>query len=78
MHRGSGLGGGFLAPGLPCWSLIAKIGQSGSIFEVGLSKTFQASASGQLYLGVNDDYFGDNSGSWTAVITTGSAIPATP
>jgi hypothetical protein len=68
------MGGKFVAPGLPCWSLIGRIGQSGTIFEVGSSKSFVAASSGEVYLGVNDNYFGDNSGSWTASISiTGNA-----
>jgi hypothetical protein len=71
---GSGMGGRFLAPGLACWSLIGMIvergNEAGSIFEVGSSKTLRAKSSGELYLGVNDNYFGDNSGSWAANIFT--------
>jgi N-acetylneuraminic acid mutarotase len=57
-----------LAPGLTCFSLVARIG-NGVPFEVGTGLTWQAATSGRLGLGVNDDYFGDNSGSWTAAIT---------
>ncbi len=59
----------FVAPQQPCWSLVGKIGVNGSIFEVGTGTTFKAEASGELYLGVNDNNFGDNSGNWTASIS---------
>ena len=63
-----GLGGPFPAPGLPCWSLIGRIGELGVPFEVGSSVTLKAQTSGTLYLGVNDNYFPDNRGAWNASI----------
>jgi hypothetical protein len=57
-----------VAPGLTANMLVARIG-NGVPFAVGTGLTWQAAASGRLGLGVNDDYFGDNSGSWTAAIT---------
>ncbi|HLH54182.1 MAG TPA: hypothetical protein VKY92_11270, partial [Verrucomicrobiae bacterium] len=63
----------FVAPQLPCWSLLGRIGPSGSIFEVGAGRHFMSSANGELYLGVNDNFFGDNSGSWSATILGGHA-----
>jgi len=69
---------GFLAQGLPCWSLIGKIG-NGPVFPVGSSlQNFTAPSTGELYLGVNDtppDYF-DNIGEWQAEITTN--LPCVP
>lgn len=62
-------GGPFTAPGLPCWSLIGKIGTTGAPFEVGSELKFSAPASGELYLGVNDNYYPDNSGTWKSTIT---------
>ncbi|WP_423955593.1 hypothetical protein [Candidatus Binatus sp.] len=59
-----------IAPGLACWSLIGKIGANGAPFQVGAGVQFSAAASGELYLGVNDNVFGDNRGSWTATVTT--------
>jgi Zn-dependent protease with chaperone function len=59
----------FLAPSLPCWSLVARIG-NGAPFEVGSSVTITTTA-GRLYLSVNDNNFTDNSGSWTADIKEG-------
>jgi hypothetical protein len=61
--------GGFVAPGLACYSLIGRFG-NGAPFEIGPS--FHAPVSGgRLYLGVNDGYFADNSGSWTVNIHKG-------
>ena len=57
----------FPDPAAPCWSLIARIG-NGPPFAVGTSLKFTASAGGVLYLGVNDNNFADNSGSWTVNI----------
>ncbi len=64
-------GSTYVAPGLTCWSLIGRIG-SGAPFQVGSNKGFFAAGAGRLYLGVNDEtvFFGDNSGSWSATVTT--------
>ncbi len=70
-HDGQTYSVPFLAPELPCHSLLGRIGPSGSIFEVGAKREFHASLSGRLYLGINDNFFPDNSGSWTAQITMG-------
>lgn len=59
----------FIAPTLPCWSLIARIG-NGAPFEVGSSTTI-TTTTGRLYLSVNDNFFGDNTGNWTADIKEG-------
>ena len=64
----------FPAPGLPCWSLIGKIG-SGKPFEVGRAKTFVASADGALLLGINDNYLPDNAGSWVVSVAGAGALP---
>jgi hypothetical protein len=63
----------FVAPGLHCYTLIAKI-DNGEVVEVGSSSAWEVQGSqeaNRLYLGVNDETssFGDNSGSWTAHIT---------
>jgi hypothetical protein len=55
-------GAAFPAPDLPCWSLIARIG-NGRPFEVGTSTLITATASGVLFLGINDDSVSGNSGS---------------
>src|SRR5208337_1127558 len=69
----------YVAPELPCHSLIGRIGLSGPIFEVGSSGRFRAAIAGRLYLGVNDNFFPDNSGNWTVQIAlqaTGSVTTA--
>jgi hypothetical protein len=64
-------------PSLPCWSLIGKIG-AGEPFFVGSSLTLTAAASGELLLAVNDDFYPDNTGEWTAAITTLTSTCAAP
>ena len=65
----------FIAPGLHCWSLIGNIA-NGTPFQVGSSTNFSSAVAGRLYLGVNDEVFGDNSGSWSASITLVSPSPS--
>lgn len=48
-------------------ALIGRIGNS-TPFGIGTQNTFPAPASGQLFLGVNDDSFGDNQGSFEVTI----------
>lgn len=64
----------YIAEQLPCSSLLGRIGDNGAVFYVGEHAEFRANTSGQLYLGVNDNSFGDNSGTWKAVVT----LRATP
>jgi len=59
----------FPAPELPCWSLIARIGNSPP-FEVGTSIVVTATT-GRLYLGVNDNSFASNAGIWAVKIKIG-------
>jgi eukaryotic-like serine/threonine-protein kinase len=72
----------FTAPGLPCASLIARIGQNGQIFEIGTGIQLVVTTPGRLYLGVNDNQYADNSGSWSATVvvhpagTSNSASPS--
>ncbi len=70
--------GGFLVPGLTRWSLIGKIGDAGTPFQVGTSASVVAGTSGRLYLSINDDYYLDNHGSWNVTVTTGCPRTATP
>jgi hypothetical protein len=68
-----------IAPNLPCYSLLGKIGLSGVPFYIGSSKAFGAPGGGELFLGVNDGYFPDNSGAWFVTVNQGGApAPATP
>jgi hypothetical protein len=66
----SGYSPTFAEPGLSCYSLVGRIGASGAPFEVGSSFTYTVptGVSGELFLGVNDNNFVDNSGSWTATV----------
>ena len=56
----------FIAPQLKCYSLIGKIGDNGDTFQVGKSYSGVARSSGELQLGVNDEWFVDNTGKWRA------------
>jgi hypothetical protein len=55
-----------LAPGLVAYSLVGKIDPAGAPFQVGPHRRFVAQASGELFLGMNDDVnaFGDNRAAW--------------
>lgn len=55
-------------PGEPAGALIGKIG-NGRPFGIGNQTSIVAPASGQLFLGINDDAFGDNQGSFQVTIT---------
>jgi hypothetical protein len=63
----------FIAPGINCFAMLFKVGSSGVVFPVGKKLKTNAPASGELYLGVNDQHeeFGNNTGSWSAVIKLG-------
>jgi hypothetical protein len=71
----------FLAEGLVPWSLVGKIGDAGQPFEVGSQDIFASQFAGELYLSVNDNNFGDNSGNWEITIFEGNiyapTVPAT-
>ena len=67
----------YVARDLRCHSLIGRIGSPGTFFEVGSSTQFRAPVGGRLYLGVNDNFFPDNSGNWTAVISEQGSGPVT-
>lgn len=51
-------------------ALIARVGDSEPIF-VGAAQSFRAPRDGEVFLGVNDDHFGDNRGEFRVRITTG-------
>jgi hypothetical protein len=65
--------GSFICPVFYALSLVGKIG-GGSCLQLGKNGTFVAPSSGELVLYFNDDYFGDNSGSWNACITAPSDL----
>ncbi len=62
-----GRGFAWPAPGLSCWSLFARVG-TGDPVEIGTGATFTAKNAGPLRLGLNDNYAGDNSGSFTVQV----------
>jgi hypothetical protein len=59
----------FPAPGVACYSMIARIG-SGPAFPIGAKSSFTSPVAGELFLGINQDEPSVDSGSWTAKITT--------
>jgi hypothetical protein len=65
-------GGGtpFPLPGANCWAMMFKIGASGTPFPTGSKISFTSPVAGELFLGVNDTFYADNSGHWTAKVTT--------
>jgi hypothetical protein len=50
-------------------ALIGKIGNNGRPFGIGNQTSIVVPATGQLFLGVNDDSFGDNQGSFQVTIS---------
>lgn len=61
----------FVAPNLTAYSLMARIGSNPPI-QMGVAGHFVARTTGRLALGVNDSFYGNNSGSWIAMVTTAS------
>ena len=51
----------------PAGALIGRIG-NGAAFGIGSQTAITAPATGRLFLGVNDDGFGDNSGAFTVTV----------
>ncbi|MGW5256892.1 hypothetical protein ACWERW_28715 [Streptomyces sp. NPDC004012] len=60
-------GQGFPLQGVPSWSLIGRIG-NGPWQYIGAGPTTLVGR-GELFLAVNDDFFSDNSGFFTATLT---------
>ena len=58
-------------PDRPAGGLIARIGNGPPLF-VGADSMLRANATGQLYLGVNDDYLSDNRGDFRVTV----AVPS--
>jgi hypothetical protein len=50
-------------------SLIGRIGNGAPFFIGAGVQSFRAGTSGRLYVGINDDYLGDNSGSFRVMVT---------
>jgi len=64
---GRRIANGPLANGL-AGALVGRIGPNGTPFGIGSQPTIVAPAAGILYLGVNDDGFGDNKGNFQVVV----------
>ncbi|MGA8723467.1 MAG: SGNH/GDSL hydrolase family protein [Acidimicrobiales bacterium] len=64
---GSSRHGNVVVPGLPCWSLIGRFGNN-TPFEVG-DGVGTVAESGTLFLGVNDNLYSDNVGSWSVNVS---------
>ncbi len=64
-------GSGQPVEGVPAYSLIGRIGVSGTPFYIGRSISFVANVSGVLYLGYNDVQFWDNYGYYIAYVRGG-------
>lgn len=67
-------GAGFCLQGTEKSSLIAKVG--GTLFPVGVGATITAPAAGPVLLGVNDQFYTDNSGRFVAVVGAGPSKAA--
>ena len=63
------------APHLSCWSLIGRIGSS-SPFAIGGAHSIRATQDGELFLGVNDNFLGDNAGQWSVTVVATAAVAA--
>lgn len=50
-------------------ALIGRIGNGAPFFIGSGVQSFRAGTTGRLYLGINDDYVGDNSGSFRVMVT---------
>lgn len=74
---GSPGGSGFPLPGAPVFGLIARVGASGPWTFIGAGPTV-LSGSGELYFGVNDDYYWDNFGpGFDVTVVHGGTLPDT-
>ena len=62
----------FLAPGISRFALVGKIGVFGDPFFIGSDFEDVSTASGTLFLGINDEFFADNLGEFTV---SGSVTP---
>lgn len=60
------------------WSLVGivsgstPVANAANAFQVGDATTFTATATGELYLSINDNNFTDNSGNWSASVSLSS------
>jgi len=65
---GPGNSGNYPDPTVPVGALIGRIGTNGKPFGIGTQSSVPMPASGRLFLGVNDNELGDNSGAFTVVV----------
>jgi len=63
----SGRTDGATIPNAPVGGLVARFGDTGAIF-IGESRTFRSARAGRLYLGVNDNFFDDNTGQFNVTV----------
>ncbi len=68
LQLGAARQGAFPAVGLPCYSLVARVG-NGKPQAVGASGEVRADITGPIYLGLNDNYINDNSGGYATTIS---------
>jgi hypothetical protein len=56
-------------PNRPAAALIGKVGNGSDVFFIGNEQgPIRVRSSGRLYLGINDDFYNDNSGSFRVVV----------
>jgi len=66
----AGRSGSYPDPSVPVGALIGRIGNNGKPFAIGSqTQPLPMPASGRLFLGVNDNELGDNSGAFTVIVT---------
>ncbi len=65
---GRKIASGALLNTVPAGALVGKVGPNGPAFGVGNQASIVAPANGILYLGVNDDGFGDNKGNYQVIV----------
>jgi hypothetical protein len=63
----SGRTDGATLPNSPVGGLVARFGDTAAIF-IGESRTFRTARGGRLYLGVNDNFFDDNTGQFNVTV----------
>ena len=69
-ERNSPRNAGRPLPDRPAAALIGRIGENGDPFFIGDEQSaLRMRGSGRLYLGINDDFFGDNTGNLRVVVS---------
>jgi len=63
----SGRTEGATMPNANVGGLVARFGESAPLF-IGESRTFRTGRAGRLYLGVNDNFFEDNTGQFNVTV----------